>query len=829
MGLEINEQVETKIFINSSGKTVTYTLYDEADAVFATGSMAEIASTGIYTIAWTPDAAGEWTIKITCLVPTVNTAFIYMVGKGQEKVISDAVDVIDSYHDVPSADVVTNAQVRDVVGNKTDAATQDADATEKTIISLVKGILDVLYDTEGVAAYPAAVKAANGVSLAEVLRYISDEQIGEEFTGAPDIYDVMVTGYTTAVSATRVGSILERLEYIQDIIVSGDQIFTASSSSTSTLTSAALLDIASNYIGQVAVPMAGNMDGQGRYITAYNGTNEITVSPVWAEDPGSVDFIITPSNLGIVYDALAVPGANVATNLLERDVIGNKTDTTVGAVTTDKSLVGYTKGILEDTGTTIPGTLLEVKQKATGPAYDQDTDSLEAISMAVDVIDGYHDVPAKDATTDSKIRDVVGKKDDTTVGAVGTNKSLIGYAKGILEDTGTTIPASIVVIDEYHDVPAADATLNAQINEVIGNKSDAAQTTVGTTRSLVSYLKGVLNQIVTLLGRHEVTTADATTDAYIRDVVGRKTDTQNTTIGTTSSLMRYVKGILTMLQNGTYGLSALETLVDGLETSIGSEFDGTPDLYDVMVSGYNTTSTPLTNGSIFERFEILKRLYLSDNLVYVSDSSTVNSVTDATLDAVDDQYNGMLLIPITLSELGRARYVYDYDGATKTLYVDPPWETDPESEGAFSFILTGIGGGGTYYLDQSGHGLLATFNTIDAIPNLERVGGSLTATGAEDTVMTIDAPGGNMVVTKLTVDLTNMVAGDTVVVKYKERTKTAGNMIISVAETFNGPQTVPLFVVGKDMLGENRFGWIVTLEQTAGTNRIYDWQVFYEG
>ena len=80
----------------------------------------------------------------------------------------------------------------------------------------------------------------------------------------------------------------------------------------------------------------------------------------------------------------------------------------------------------------------------------------------------------------------------------------------------------------------------------------------------------------------DVTTADATTDATIRDVVGRKTDTANTTVGTTSSLMRYTKGILGLLTNATYGLSALETLVDDLEGRLTSTRAG---YLDYLASG----------------------------------------------------------------------------------------------------------------------------------------------------------------------------------------------------------------------------------------------------
>lgn len=83
MGYKVNEQVETKIALGISSATITYTVYDETDTVTAqTGSMSEIASTGMYTCSWTPDAAGEWTVRITATSPVLETAFIYAIGIG---------------------------------------------------------------------------------------------------------------------------------------------------------------------------------------------------------------------------------------------------------------------------------------------------------------------------------------------------------------------------------------------------------------------------------------------------------------------------------------------------------------------------------------------------------------------------------------------------------------------------------------------------------------------------------------------------------------------------------------------------------------------------
>jgi len=58
----------------------------------------------------------------------------------------------------------------------------------------------------------------------------------------------------------------------------------------------------------------------------------------------------------------------------------------------------------------------------------------------------------------------------------------------------TTIIGKVDTIDGLHDIPVADVVDNAQMRDVIGNKTDAAVTTVGNVSSLMAYLKAVLNQ-----------------------------------------------------------------------------------------------------------------------------------------------------------------------------------------------------------------------------------------------------------------------------------------------------------------------------------------------
>jgi hypothetical protein len=76
------------------------------------------------------------------------------------------------------------------------------------------------------------------------------------------------------------------------------------------------------------------------------------------------------------------------------------------------------------------------------------------------------------------------------------------YGVGTDADSGDIVGASLSgsvdgkldIIDEFHDVPAADNVLNAQINEVIGNKADApAAGAVTSTDTIVGYLKQLIN------------------------------------------------------------------------------------------------------------------------------------------------------------------------------------------------------------------------------------------------------------------------------------------------------------------------------------------------
>lgn len=70
-----------------------------------------------------------------------------------------------------------------------------------------------------------------------------------------------------------------------------------------------------------------------------------------------------------------------------------------------------------------------------------------------------------------------------------------GSAAALAADDVSAVAAAVAVVDGYQDVPSADATANAQVRDVVGNKTDAAVQTAGTQNSAIAYLKGILGRV----------------------------------------------------------------------------------------------------------------------------------------------------------------------------------------------------------------------------------------------------------------------------------------------------------------------------------------------
>ena len=70
------------------------------------------------------------------------------------------------------------------------------------------------------------------------------------------------------------------------------------------------------------------------------------------------------------------------------------------------------------------------------------------------------------------------------------------------------------------------------------------------------------------------------------------------------------------------------------------------------------------------------------------------------------------------------------------------------------------------------------------------------------------------------IDLTNMATGDTTVLKIYDMVLNGGALALWFTKTFVNAQTNPIFFLAPLWITEEIK---ITLQQTAGTNRNYDW------
>lgn len=195
------------------------------------------------------------------------------------------------------------------------------------------------------------------------------------------------------------------------------------------------------------------------------------------------------------------------------------------------------------------------------------------------------------------------------------------------------------------------------------------------------------------------------------------------------------------------------------------------------------------------------------------DTSSQTVPADSTRTEGNDYFKGLLLMPTEGAARFQPRPIRQYIGATGVFVLDEPFSVAP---GLVDYIILSA----AYPVQR----LIDIFNIVNALLLLTETGGTLTADGTEQTIYINNAPAGVFEPVKVQVDCTNMAAGDVTVLRSYFRVAAGGNLIKKDEVTLNGAQDPALKNVE---LEPNRYGVQVTLEQTAGTNRDYDWAVFY--
>lgn len=131
-------------------------------------------------------------------------------------------------------------------------------------------------------------------------------------------------------------------------------------------------------------------------------------------------------------------------------------------------------------------------------------------------------------------------------------------------------------------------------------------------------------------------------------------------------------------------------------------------------------------------------------------------------------------------------------------------------------------------------GMDTTLDQIQAQTNalltLSSTGGSLTADGTEQTLVIVNEPLGCWWPNVLYIDLDNMILGDTILIRVYYRLSDAGTLKLWDSQAFTGldGSLVNLAKILDITFMPNRHGFQVTLEQTAGTNRVYPWSFIAE-
>jgi len=125
--------------------------------------------------------------------------------------------------------------------------------------------------------------------------------------------------------------------------------------------------------------------------------------------------------------------------------------------------------------------------------------------------------------------------------------------------------------------------------------------------------------------------------------------------------------------------------------------------------------------------------------------------------------------------------------------------------------------------------LIDIFNAVNAMLTLTETGGTLVADGTEQNLYINNLPAGEFDPRVVFVDLDNMAAGDTTVFRVYYRLNAGGGLQLYDYIQYNGadgglPNGRKLISIA---LLPNRFGVQVTLQQTAGVNKAYDWDVHY--
>lgn len=177
MVLKINEayrvviQVVNESNFAATGKTISYKIYDETMTEFATGSMTEKGTTGLYYVDFTPDATGYWVFQAYYLSSDFHfyDSKTFQVDAGIEnqieEMIKDTPTVNSIFHKTGGAVCPTGKSIWDALGD----GTVSLNAVNTLLVSPVYGLEAINNDLDELLTRSVGSTTDSSFTLANAL------------------------------------------------------------------------------------------------------------------------------------------------------------------------------------------------------------------------------------------------------------------------------------------------------------------------------------------------------------------------------------------------------------------------------------------------------------------------------------------------------------------------------------------------------------------------------------------------------------------------------------------------------------------------------------
>ncbi len=525
--------------------------------------------------------------------------------------------------------------------------------------------------------------AAPGNSIA----YIIFQQKGSDYilgdNTANNAYD------SSNVVVNKDGSVLERLESLLSTVLAYGTFTTDSATVPADTGRGEGNDY---WNGQLLIPLTGNCAFQPRLIVDFAITTGIfTLDPEhpFTTTPGAVTYVI------VANDGQLVPGTDVATNYTSAHVIGNKADAipAMNAVPANSSAIAHLKAILERLGATPADSddsaLTNIGQRDDAATSDDMSDiTTTSMQAKLRLLLARLSADAFTATIQGSARTTL----DAMTGAIAAYLSDSGAAYSSTIDPGGT----------------ARTCVETAIEDVCKVLSGGCITTFPTAADIATgvSLAGAIRAILTsIVGG----------DDY--DGFTNISGSANTSLNAVAQKFAAVIGIdaaNTFAPSMTSSPTTIEGAFASLQTTVGAEYDGSPDIYDTVVTGYDSSAIAANaDGSIMERLEFVQSSMIPDTggLSFKGPISTGGSLTSNKIASLagygDDYFNNLYYMQIInttddLAPVTEVRKITDYTSVDGTFVTD-----------AFSVILTAADETIIFHESLAAAGRNDADNTID--------------------------------------------------------------------------------------------------------------------